>query len=84
MIDAKKPDYNKEKINRVTLKTVDGEIVSGFVHLGTKGRVSELFTKKSDPFIVLSNVCTKKNKGTVLIINKLHIVWVEPEENIGY
>lgn len=84
MIEEKKPDYVKEKVTRITIKTVDGEIVSGFVHLGTRGRVSELFTQKSDPFVVLSDVATKRKNGVVLIINKLHIVWVEPEENVGY
>ena len=64
---------------RRAYKTLDGSIVEGKVNLGYENRVSDLFTKTDDPFIVVfdaSYVGSPKKK--VLVLNKQHIVWAEP------
>ena len=74
------------KINarKVTLKMVDGSLVQGKVNIyhdeEVVQRVSDIFTKVSDPFIVLSDATAEGKTGRVLIINKRNIVWVSPEE----
>jgi hypothetical protein len=37
----------------VTLKTLDGSLVEGKVNLGYENRMSDLFTKTDNPFIVV-------------------------------
>ena len=74
------------KINarKVTLKMVDGSLVQGKVNIyhdeEVVQRVSDIFTKVSDPFIVLFDATADGKTGRVLIINKRNIVWVSPEE----
>jgi hypothetical protein len=43
-------------------------------------RVSDIFTKVSDPFIVVFDVTAEGKAGRVLIINKSNISWVSPED----
>jgi hypothetical protein len=52
----------------------------GKVNLGIKERVSELFTKTENPFIVVIDVEHQDIQGRVLFVNKNNIVWVEPED----
>jgi len=74
------------KINarKVTLKMVDGSLVQGKVNIyhdeEVVQRVSDIFTKVSDPFIVLFDATAEGKTGRVLIINKQNIVWVSPED----
>ena len=49
-------------------------------NIGIKERVSDLFTKTDNPFIVLFDVEHRDISGKVLFINKNNIVWVEPED----
>ena len=74
------------KINarKVTLKMVDGSLVQGKVNIyhdeEVVQRVSDIFTKASDPFIVVFDATAEGKTGRVLIINKRNIVWVSPED----
>jgi hypothetical protein len=43
--------------------------------------VSDIFTKVSDPFIVMFDVTAEGKSGRVLIINKSNISWVSPEDD---
>jgi hypothetical protein len=71
-----KPVYKK-----ITIKTTDGATIQGKVNLTSKERVSDLFTKSKSPFIVLIDAFLREGQGKILVVNKEHIVWVEPEED---
>jgi hypothetical protein len=63
----------------VSFKTVDGSIVEGKVNLGYENRVSDLFTKTDDPFIVVFDAMYVGSvRKKVLVLNKQHVVWAEP------
>ena len=65
----------------VSVKTVDGSLLRGKINLGDEKRVSDIFIQSANPFIVLYDVSSQSVESKVMIINKNHIVWVEPEEN---
>ena len=65
---------------KITIKTTDGATIQGRVNLTSKERVSDLFTKSKSPFIVLIDVFLREGQDKTLVVNKEHIVWVEPEE----
>ena len=69
----------------VTIKMVDGSLVHGKVNLLSDEevvqRVSDIFTKVDDPFIVVFDVTSEGKSGRVLIINKRNISWVSPEDD---
>jgi len=65
----------------VSIKTVDGSLLRGKINLGNENRVSDIFIQSDNPFIVLSDVTSQSAECKVMIINKNHIVWVEPEEH---
>ena len=69
------------KVRQVTIRTVDGSILQGKVNLGVEDRVSDLFTKTQDRFVVLFDAVYSGGAGKVMVINKDHIVWIEPEDN---
>ena len=73
-------DVYKKEYRAVRIKTTDGVTWEGKVNIGITARVSDLFTKTDDPFIVLSDVERKDGVKTVLFVNKNAIVWVEPED----
>lgn len=64
----------------VSIKTVDGGIIRGKINVGEGNRISDVFLMGEAPFIVIYNVEDQINQDKVLIINKQHIVWVEPED----
>ena len=78
-MEVRKDTYRTEYRN-ITIRTTDGTTVTGKVNIGIKERVSDLFTKTEKPFIILLNAGNKDGAEKVLIINKNHIVWAEPEE----
>ena len=43
-------------------------------------RVSDIFTKLADPFVVVFDVTAEGRSGRVLILNKRNIAWVSPED----
>ena len=69
---------------KVTIKLVDGSLVQGKINLlndqEVVQRVSDIFTKLTDPFVVLFDVTEEGRSGRVLILNKRNIAWVSPEE----
>jgi len=77
---AMERDAYKKELRAVTIQTSDGSTLMGQVNLGIKDRVSELFTRSDSPFVVLTDVETCKGCGKTLIVNKSHIVWVEPHD----
>lgn len=65
---------------KVTIKFIDGSIIQGKVNLSSKQRVSDLFTKDTNPFMVVVDVTAKESQGKTLFINKEHVIWVEPND----
>lgn len=69
---------------KVTIKLVDGSLVQGKINILNNEeavqRVSDIFTKLTDPFVVLFDVTAEGRSGRVLILNKRNISWVSPEE----
>jgi hypothetical protein len=70
----------------VTIKLVDGSLVQGKVNLyhdeAAINRVSDIFTKLSDPFVVVFEATAEGKSGRVLIMNKQNIAWVSPEDDV--
>ena len=65
----------------VAIKTLDGTIIEGKVNLGYENRMSDLFTKTDNPFIVVFGaVHLGSPKKKVLVLNKRQIVWAEPRD----
>jgi len=78
-MEEAKDTYKKEYRN-IYIKTSDGSDLLGKINIGIKERVSDLFTKTENPFIILSDVEHKDGSRKVLFVNKDHIVWVEPRD----
>jgi hypothetical protein len=74
----------KVNARTVTIKLVDGSLVNGKINLHRSdvdiSRVSDLFTKISDPFIVVFDATAEGKTGRVLILNKRNIIWIAPED----
>ena len=72
---------------KVIIKLVDGSLVQGKVNLLNNEeaiqRVSDIFTKLADPFVVVFDVTAEGRGGRVLILNKRNIAWVSPEDEPG-
>jgi hypothetical protein len=70
---------------KITIKMVDGSLVMGRVNVNhdeeVLQRVSDIFTKVSDPFIVVFDATAEGKSGRVLIINKRNIAWVSPDDD---
>lgn len=67
---------------RVSIRTLDGSVISGNINLGLENRISDVFVKSETPFVVMFDaIVAGKNTPGVYIINKSHIVWVEPEDS---
>ena len=73
-------DVYKREYRNITIRTTDGSTLIGKVNIGIKERVSDLFTKTDNPFIVLVDVEHSGINRKVLFVNKNNIVWVEPED----
>jgi hypothetical protein len=74
----------KVNARSVTIKLVDGSLINGKINLHRSdvdiGRVSDLFTKVKDPFIVVFDATAEGKTGRVLILNKRNIIWIAPED----
>ena len=77
---ATEDSSNVLKPAEVSIKTLDGTIIKGQVNLAYENRVSDLFTKTENPFIVVfdADYLGSPSKKKVLVLNKQHIVWAEP------
>ena len=71
-----KADYKK-----ITVKTSDGSTIQGKINVASNQRVSDIFTKSEDRFIVMIDVSYRDGVGKILFVNKRHILWVEPEDS---
>ena len=80
MEPTNRPKNGEIRYKKITLKTSGGETIQGNVFLKPNYRVSDLFTKNESPFIVLVDALLRSGHDKTLIVNKDHIVWVEPEE----
>ncbi len=70
----------KKKYRKIIIRTVEGSTLSGKINLGIKERVSDIFTKADNPFIVLFDVEGQDDPGKVLFVNKNNITYVEPND----
>ena len=77
---SRKNDSYMKEFRNITVKTTDGSTLRGKVNIGLNDRVSDLFTKTENPFVVLCDVEHRDITGKVLFINKRNIVWAEPED----
>ena len=70
---------------KITIKLVDGSLVQGKVNLlndeAVVQRVSDIFTKLTDPFVVVFDATAEGKSGRVLILNKSNVAWVSPEDD---
>ena len=78
-MDGDKEKYKKEYRN-ITIRTTDGSTLIGKVNIGINQRVSDLFTKKDNQFVVLFDAEHSSASGKVFFVNTKNIVWVEPED----
>ncbi len=78
----RKSEKTKKTIERtVYVKTVDGSLLRGKINIGSSDRLSDVFVEGKNPFVVLYDVGERDLPKKVLVVNKNHIVWVEPDEN---
>lgn len=64
---------------KVRIKTLDGTEMEAKVNLAHENRISDLFTKTDNPFIVLLDAdYTGAQLKKVMVLNKQYIVWAEP------
>ena len=75
----------KMEAKGISLKLADGSVVKGKINLhhdeAMIQRVSELFTRLEDPFLVVFDATFEGKSGRVLIINKRNVLWAAPEED---
>jgi small nuclear ribonucleoprotein (snRNP)-like protein len=75
----------KREPRQVCMKLTDGSVIRGQVNLYHEetilNRVSDLFTRVKDPFIVVFGATVEEKSEQVVIVNKQNIVWIYPEES---
>lgn len=64
---------------RVNVRTTDGQTINGKVNVAEADRLSEVFTQSGDSFVVLVDANSETMSGDTLVINKRHVIWVQPE-----
>jgi len=74
----------KRDPRNVLIKLIDGSSVRGKVNLYrdevTLQRVSEIFTRVEDPFVVVFEATVEGKSGVTCVINKRNIIWASPDE----
>lgn len=75
--DQENIDYTK-KTRKLIITTVTGETYRGKINIGSKDRLSDMFTIVKTPFIVMYDVVFKGEQKTTVIINKQNIVSIKP------
>jgi hypothetical protein len=69
----------------ISLKLADGSLVKGKINLhhdeAMIQRLSEIFTRVDDPFVVVFDATFEGKTGRVLIVNKRNVLWVAPEDD---
>ncbi|MDP2863450.1 MAG: hypothetical protein Q8N95_11720 [Desulfobacterales bacterium] len=81
MEQSKQDISTKTDYKKITVKTSDGSTIQGKINVASNQRVSDIFTKSEDRFIVMIDVSYRDGVGKILFVNKRHILWVEPEES---
>ena len=75
----------KMEARGVRIKLVDGSMIKGKINLyqdeAMIQRVSEIFTKTTDPFVVVFDATFEGKSNRVVVVNKRNIIWVSPEED---
>ena len=83
-------DYDNVKVTeagyvlmeqQIRIKLTDGQEIVGKINIAEYGvsRISELFTRKDLPFIVVFDYdCQEENCYNVLFVNRDHILWAQP------
>jgi hypothetical protein len=64
----------------ISLRTVDGSVIRGKINLQDKERVSDALVGGESPYLIIFDASTSSVEGKVFIVNKQHIIWVEPED----
>jgi len=78
---SKQDICNNTDYKKITVKTSDGSTIQGKINVSSNQRVSDIFTKSEDRFIVMIDVSYRDGVGKILFVNKRHILWVEPEDS---
>ncbi|MGA7579102.1 MAG: hypothetical protein ACLQUW_14170 [Desulfobaccales bacterium] len=80
-------DSNREiQASWVSIRLVDGSMVKGKINLqkhkddSVTQRVSEMFTKHQDPFVVVFEATLEGVSDRVVVINKRSILFVSPDD----
>jgi len=78
---SQKIEKKKEIITgSISLRTVDGSVIRGKINLDDKERVSDVLVRSDSPYLIIFDASTANVEGKVFIVNKQHIIWVEPED----
>jgi len=72
--------HKKGLARYISFKTVDGELIHGKIFVEDGKRISDVFLKGESSFVAVWGVKSLGKQDKVLIVNKRHIVWVEPED----
>ena len=72
------PGTTRIRTEKVLIKCVDGTLINGETNLGRATRISDLFTRGENPFIVVFNAHVHGYTGDVVFVNRDHIVWAMP------
>jgi hypothetical protein len=80
-IMSKKSSMHAKGVARyISFKTVDGELIRGKIFVEDGKWISDVFLKGESSFIAVWGVNSQGKQDKVLVVNKRHIVWVEPED----
>ncbi len=74
---------HKTNPRQVTIKTTDGLTLTGKVNIREHERLSDVFTKEDNPFVVIYDAIFEGWQGDirkVLFMNKKHVIWAEPDD----
>lgn len=78
---SQKSGKKKEIVTgHISLRTVDGSVIRGKINLEDKERVSDVLVRGDSPYLIIFDASTSNVEGKVFIVNKQHIIWVEPED----
>lgn len=65
---------------KVTIRCLDGSTIQGKVNLKHEKRVSDVFIKGDEQFVVVFDATVKGALGKILVMNKNAIAWVSVDE----
>jgi hypothetical protein len=72
----------KVKQQDIIIKLTDHSVVKGKINLYQRGslanRLSDIFTVREEPFIVVFGIKDEYASNEIMIINKAHIMWISP------